>query len=111
MTRLRIRLATALFTGIGAGCLLMAPAVRASPGPDQVQYAIAYESAICGAILVNPTPAGVIATVALIERDGWTAYQSGEILTLAVMDACPNQMVVLQRFANIYANTAMEKTA
>ncbi len=111
MTRSRLRLATALFTGIGAGCLLMAPAARATPTTDEVSYALAYEQAICGAILVNPTPAGVIAAVALIQRDGWSGYQAGEILVMAVTDACPNQLPVLQRFANRYAGVALEKTA
>ena len=52
---------------------------------------------------MNPTPAGVIAAVALIQRDGWSGYQAGEILVLAVTDACPNQLELLQRFANRYA--------
>jgi len=101
----------ALFAGIGAGCLLMAPVVRASPSPDAVDYALAYEEAICGAILVNPTPAGVVAAAALIQRDGWSGYQAGEILVMAVTDACPNQLELLQRFANRYAGVALEKTA
>lgn len=109
MNRNRIRLATALFTGIGIGCLLMAPTARATPTPDEIAYAILFEEAICGAIIVNPTDSGVSATISLIRESGWTAWQAGEILVMAVTDACPNQLPVLQRFANRY-NTAAGKT-
>ncbi|TXH58294.1 MAG: hypothetical protein E6Q97_02580 [Desulfurellales bacterium] len=87
-----------------AAGITTAGVVRAdTPSPDVVDYARTYETAICGAILVNPTPVGVAATVILVERDGWTPYEAGQIITLAVLDACPNQMRTLQRFVDLYA--------
>jgi hypothetical protein len=63
-----------------------------------ISYADSYKEYICGALLANPTPAGVITVLKMVNRDGWSAYDSGAIVGYAVMEACPAQWPVLEQF-------------
>ena len=63
-----------------------------------INYVHEYKQYICGAIMGNPTPSGVVSALRLVANDGWNAYESGTIVGYAVADACPSVWPVLEEF-------------
>jgi hypothetical protein len=77
------------------------PAAHADPMDSRlVVYAAKSSSAVCETLEVYPTFAGVAGVLQGIQSDGFTAFQSGEIIVLSVEAGCPSRMPLLQAFAN-----------
>jgi hypothetical protein len=83
---------------IGSGALFKA---HADPvDPLVAVYAAKHTSAVCETLAIYPTFAGVEGVAEGIQEDGFTAYQSGQIIALSVEAGCPQRLPLLNAFAN-----------
>lgn len=89
-----------LFVGLVAGGLL-APEAHAGPAED---YAVVNAGRVCAVIEAHPTVDGVTGVLAgVIADSGFSPYQAGRIVGMAVMMDCPEMLPVLQQFVDRYA--------
>jgi len=90
-----------LVAAVAAGVVL-APAAHADPSDDFIaRYAWSAAPAVCNGLFQSPNAAGILATAFVIERDtGWNDFQAGEVIALAVADACPQLLPLLRSFAH-----------
>lgn len=83
---------------IGSSALFKA---HADPMDSRVAVNAAKASgAVCSTLAVYPSLAGVAGVLQGIEEDGFTGYQSGQIIALSVEAGCPSRIPLLQAFAN-----------
>lgn len=88
---------------IGAALYYSIPAAGADP---DVNYAVVSAPAVCGVLDDYPTFSGIEGVLAGVMRDsGFTAYQAGQVVYLAVEETCPRHLPLLDRFAATYAPT------
>ena len=91
--------------GIMTGALIVAGTIVAAPGKadvtsnDVAKYAVA----VCGALDEDASVATVVALGLALGDQGYSGYDSGTIIGLAVMTRCPEYEPVLRRFAEIFA--------
>jgi hypothetical protein len=89
-----------LFVGLVAGGLL-APDAHASPVED---YAAINAGRVCATLDDFPSVAGVTGVVqGVMEDGGFTPYDAGRIVGMAVMGWCPEHLPELRRFVAVYS--------
>ena len=95
-----------LVTGavLTAGITAFAAPAHAEPDPsiEVLEYAARAEGAVCSTISKYPTIFGVRGILEAIEDVGFTPYEAGEIVALAVTDSCPQFVPVLEKFVAVY---------
>jgi hypothetical protein len=91
--------------GIITGALIVAGTIVAAPGRADVTSAdvAPYKVAICGALDESPTVGTVVGLGLALGSEGYSGYDAGQIVALAVMSRCPEYEPVLRRFAEIFA--------
>ena len=91
--------------GIITGALIVAGTIVAAPGrADVTQRDVAiYAVAVCGALDDDPSVATVVGLGLGLGSEGYSGYDAGQIIALAVMSRCPEYEPVLRRFAEIFA--------
>lgn len=94
----------AIFAGIVGPGLARAHAEPVSPAV--IDYATKYDYAVCGVLDEHPTISGLKGILAAVMDDGFTAYESGQIVAMAVTLACPEYQPTLDRFVAIYGGQA-----
>lgn len=88
---------------IAAGTMAAFPA-KATPDSELVEIAIQQQPYICNALALKPSVSNLITVLATVQaREALTAYDSGEVVTMAVVDGCDRFIPVLERFIAIYA--------
>ena len=70
--------------------------------PVAVAYAAHFADAVCWTLTNHDTNSGVLGVLAAIKEDGLTTSQAAYAVTLSVMDVCPQQQYVLDRFIDRY---------
>ena len=92
-----------ILLGIAAGIITAAQA-QAEPEPsiEVLEYTARAEGAVCRTLSRYPTINGTSGILAAIEDEGFTPYEAGEIVALAVTDACPQFVPVLEQFVAVY---------
>ena len=69
-----------------------------------VNYAASVATAVCGTLADFPTLPGVQGVLQGVKQDsGFTDYETGEAVAIAVKLGCPRFIPLLQRFADTYA--------
>ena len=103
MDGLAVALLMALMGALGCAVLLMAaPKAKADADPVAVAYAAHFADAVCWTLTNHDTNSGVLGVLAAIKEDGLTTSQAAYAVTLSVMDVCPQQQYVLDRFIDRY---------
>jgi hypothetical protein len=103
MDGLAVALLMALMGALGCAVLLMAaPKAKAEADPVAVAYAAHFADAVCWTLTNHDTNSGVLGVLAAIKEDGLTTSQAAYAVTLSVMDVCPQQQYVLDRFIDRY---------
>lgn len=103
MDGLAVALLMALMGALGCAVLLMAaPKAKADADPVAVAYAAHFADAVCWTLTKHDTNSGVLGVLAAIKEDGLTTSQAAYAVTLSVMDVCPQQQYVLDRFIDRY---------
>ena len=103
MDGLAVALLMALMGALGCAVLLMAaPKAKADADPVAVAYAAHFADAVCWTLTNHNTNSGVLGVLAAIKEDGLTTSQAAYAVTLSVMDVCPQQQYVLDRFIDRY---------
>ena len=103
MDGLAVALLMALMGALGCAVLLMAaPKAKADADPVAVAYAANFADAVCWTLTNHDTNSGVLGVLAAIKEDGLTTSQAAYAVTLSVMDVCPQQQYVLDRFIERY---------
>ena len=103
MDALAVALLMALMGALGCAVLLMAaPKAKADADPVAVAYAAHFADAVCWTLTNHDTNSGVLGVLAAIKEDGLTTSQAAYAVTLSVMDVCPQQQYVLDRFIDRY---------
>ena len=103
MDALAVALLMALMAALGCAVLLMAaPKAKAEADPVAVAYAAHFADAVCWTLTNHDTNSGVLGVLAAIKEDGLTTSQAAYAVTLSVMDVCPQQQYVLDRFIDRY---------
>jgi hypothetical protein len=88
---------------IAAGTVAAFPA-KATPDSQLIDIAIQEQPYICNALALKPSVSNLITVLATVQaREAITAYDSGEVVTIAVVDGCDRFIPVLERFVAIYA--------
>jgi hypothetical protein len=101
-----VRTAPKVFAaGIMTGALIVAGTIVAAPGkaditPNDVSI---YAVAVCGALDDEASVATVVGLGLALGSEGYSGYDAGQIIALAVMTRCPEYEPVLRRFAEIFA--------
>ena len=92
--------------GIMTGALIVAGTIVAAPGKADVTAndVAVYAVAVCGALDDDPSVATVVGLGLALGSEGYSGYDSGTIIGLAVMQRCPEYEPVLRRFAEIFAD-------
>ena len=93
-----VGLLLALMAAIGAIIVILAAPAHAAPDPVAVQYAAHYASAVCATLDSNPSTNGVHGVMQGIEGHGLTRPQAAYALALSVLEACPENSVLLTDF-------------
>jgi Protein of unknown function (DUF732) len=95
---------SALFLGVA---LAMATRALGDPTaePKVVTYATTNAAAVCATLDEYPTVPGVAGLVGAVMKDGFTPYQAGEIIALAVEKRCPNHIQLLEEFSATYTGS------
>lgn len=93
-----VALLLALMAAIGAIIVILAAPAHAAPDPVAVQYAAHYASAVCATLDANPSTNGVHGVMQGIEGHGLTRPQAAYALALSVLEACPENSVLLTDF-------------
>lgn len=77
---------------------------KADPSTPVAVYAAKNADTVCEVIAKYPSVDGVTGVVSAVMEDGnFTAYESGQVVGLAVSVACPEFWPVLQRFVDYYS--------
>lgn len=92
------------------GCLVLiwaTPQAKADDvEPAVVAYAALYGGIVCDVLDQYPTVSGVAGVAdGITEESGFTPFEAGEVIGLAVTDTCPRHMGLIRRF--IAANTGV----
>ena len=92
--------------GIMTGALIVAGTIVAAPGKADVtaKDVAIYAVAVCGALDDDPSVATVVGLGLALGSEGYSGYDAGQIIALAVMARCPEYEPVLMRFAEIFAD-------
>ena len=108
--RLMDGLAVALLLMLAAalGCIAVlasAPNAKADPGVSDsvIDYAATYGAgAVCPVLDDHHTVNGVLGVLRGIQNDGFSEYESGQIVGMSVAEYCPRNRPLLREFVNIY---------
>lgn len=93
---LRRRLGLAFLGAILAGAVLGTGVAKADPVDD---YVLTYAPAVCSTLDKYPTVGGVEGILqVIIQDDGFTPYQAGQIIGRAVIGWCPEHSSEVNRF-------------
>jgi len=92
---------------MASGVFAFAAPANAEPDPsvEVLEYAAKAEGAVCRTISKYPTIFGVRGILDAIEDEGFTPYEAGEIVALAVTDSCPQFVPVLEKFVAVYGGS------
>lgn len=97
----RAFLLLALFGWLTAAALFTAGVAKADPITD---YATTNADAVCSTLHDYPTVDGVTGILAaVIEHSGFSPYQAGRTVAMAVTLECPQYIPILQKFVDRYA--------
>ena len=94
--------------GIVTGGFITAATVAAFPAkatPDSVlaDIAVQEEPFICNSMALKPSVSNLVAVLSTVQaRENLTAYDTGTVITMAVLDGCEQFVPVLHRFIAIY---------
>ena len=93
-----------LVTGavLTAGITALAAPANAEPSTEVLEYAALAEGAVCRTLSDYPTIYGVRGILQAIGEEGFTPYEAGEVVAMAVVYACPQFIPVLERFIAVY---------
>ena len=91
-----------IMDGLAVALLMAAPKAKAEADPVAVAYAAHFADAVCWTLTNHDTNSGVLGVLAAIKEDGLTTSQAAYAVTLSVMDVCPQQQYVLDRFIDRY---------
>ena len=91
--------------GIITGALIVAGTIVAAPGRADVTAndVAVYAVGVCGALDDEASVATVVGLGLALGSEGYSGYDAGQIIALAVMTRCPEYEPVLRRFAEIFA--------
>lgn len=91
--------------GIITGALIVAGTIVAAPGKAEVtQRDVAiYAVAVCGALDESPSVGTVVGLGLGLGDQGYSGYDAGQIIAIAVMQRCPEYEPVLRRFSELFA--------
>lgn len=71
----------------------------------QSNYADKSYTAICSTIADYPSPGGVLGLVqGVMDDSGFSAYDAGRVVGMAVAEYCPEHLPSVRRFANAYGS-------
>ena len=85
----------------GVALLICCPDAKADPNDPSdrvVGYAEANGPAVCVSLDLDPHFTGIIDTGTAIMRDGFSEYETTEILVLSIYQICPRHTGLWQRF-------------
>ena len=91
MNTIRTTTAVALMAVTG---LSLAPAVQADP----------YDQVVCSVLDDYPNNSGVLGIGMALADEGYTGYEAGEIISLAVINVCPEYIPLMMAFADRYGS-------
>lgn len=95
-----------LMTIMGAlGVVLFAASAKADPNvsDDVIDYAVRYGAgAVCPVLSEHHTVNGVMGVLLAIRDDGFSDYETGQIVGLSVAEYCPENQPLLDRFIAVY---------
>jgi ribulose kinase len=91
----------AIFAGIvGPGLA----AAKADPiSPVVAAYATRYAGAVCAVLDAYPSVGGVTGALQGVMADGFTAYEAGQVVGIAVVGQCPEHLDAVQAFIDRYS--------
>lgn len=92
------------------GCLALLaanPAKADINDPDVIAYTALFGGVVCDVLDAHPSIPGVLGVAHGIQEDsGFTAFQAGEVIGLAVVEICPRHVGLIQRFAAVAGSGA-----
>lgn len=91
MITTRAAVAAALMAVSG---LCLAPAAQAAP----------YDQVVCSVLDDYPNNSGVLGIGLALADEGYTGYEAGEIISLAVINVCPEYVPLMMAFADRYGS-------
>lgn len=97
-----------VLAALGCAVLILAtPKAKADDvEPAVVAYAALYGGIVCDVLDQHPTVSGVAGVAdGITEESGFTQFQAGEVIGLAVTDTCPRHLGLIRRF--IATNTGI----
>lgn len=86
----------------GIVAVFAAPAATAEPSSLVVAYTAHYGGVVCDVLDQYPSISGVLGVMQGVQNDGFTAYESGEIVGLSVAEICPRHTGLMLRFIDVY---------
>lgn len=105
MDALAVALLMALMAALGCIALLLATPHAKADGPpsdELLYYTATYGGAACQVLDEYNSVGGLIGVMQGVMEDGWTAFESGQIVGLAVYEICPRHVDLIERFQAIY---------
>lgn len=89
--------------------LSSAPHAKADDlSPALIDYTITYGPVACNVLDEHPTVGGLQGVMnGVMEHGGWSAYESGQIVGLAVYEFCPEYSPLLDRFVARYGGGSL----
>ena len=94
------------------GVIVYAASAKADVDGAALAYAERYGGAVCSTLDSGYASfAGIIGIVQAIEHDGLSAYQAGEVVSLSVINLCPQYDGLLARFINAYGPSTTGQVA
>lgn len=102
MSKTILRRSLAAITVGGALAIMAAPAAHAGPVEDYTTFAAPI---VCQVLDEYPSVAGVTGVVQAVMSDsGFSPYDAGTVVGVAVRDYCPRHITELQQFIAVYSN-------
>ncbi len=89
------------------GVLTFAATAKADDlAPSVVEYVERYgRDAVCPVLDDHNSVAGMLGVLLAIEGDGFTQFEAGQIVGVSVMEFCPRNQELMQRFVAVYGKT------
>lgn len=87
------------------GTVVFAASAKATPNvsDDVIDYAVRYGAgAVCPVLSEHHTVNGVMGVLLAIRDDGFSDYETGQIVGLSVAEYCPENQPLLDRFIAVY---------